>query len=266
MDITAYSPGQISFVDLASPDLDEAAAFYSKLFGWTVLEMIPGPDGYRMFAKGDKIVAGLGPVAPDQRAGWLNYIAVSNADEAVERALAAGGSVVTAVTQVGEAGRSAVLSDPGGAVIAAWEPGKRKGADIINEPGAIAWNELLTPDHATAAAFYADVFGMTTEPMGPDYTIFKSGEIYTAGMSALNPESPDAVPGWSVVFAVEDTDGAAASAAALGGEVRVRPTDSSEGRYSLLADPQGATFSIIAPTALQEQSDEEEQPVSVAGG
>jgi predicted enzyme related to lactoylglutathione lyase len=51
-----------------------------------------------------------------------------------------------------------------------------------------------------------------------------------------------------VYFAVEDTDATAARATELGGAVRVEPFDSSAGRIAVVADPQGAAFSIISPS------------------
>ena len=42
----------------------------------------------------------------------------------------------------------------------------RKGAQLINEPGAWAMSQLQTSDPERAAAFYGDLFGWTTETSG----------------------------------------------------------------------------------------------------
>ena len=47
-------------------------------------------------------------------------------------------------------GRMAVFTDPGGAVFGVWQPGSFVGAELVNEPGGIAWNELNTRDLAGA--------------------------------------------------------------------------------------------------------------------
>jgi predicted enzyme related to lactoylglutathione lyase len=53
-------------------------------------------------------------------------------------------------------------------------------------------------------------------------------------------------PHWMPYFQVEDCDAAAANAAKLGGTVCVPPTDiPSIGRFAVLQDPTGATFSVI---------------------
>jgi uncharacterized protein len=53
-----------------------------------------------------------------------------------------------------------------------------------------------------------------------------------------------AQPRWSVDFWIDDADAAAVRAAALGGSVIVPPHDTPGFRSSVIADPQGAVFSI----------------------
>jgi predicted enzyme related to lactoylglutathione lyase len=47
---------------------------------------------------------------------------------------------------------------------------------------------------------------------------------------------------WSVTFAVDDADATAKRAAELGGRVLVPPFDARFVRVTVIADPQGATF------------------------
>jgi uncharacterized protein len=56
--------------------------------------------------------------------------------------------------------------------------------------------------------------------------------------------SEDVSAHWSVDFWVDDVDAAADKAARLSGEVIVSPFDTSVGRTAVLADPQGAVFSV----------------------
>jgi predicted enzyme related to lactoylglutathione lyase len=58
----------------------------------------------------------------------------------------------------------AVVQDPTGAVLAAWEPGAHVGARRVNDLGCLTWNELQSRDPETAATFYAGLFGWETEP------------------------------------------------------------------------------------------------------
>jgi predicted enzyme related to lactoylglutathione lyase len=53
-------------------------------------------------------------------------------------------------------------------------------------------------------------------------------------------------PHWLVYFAVNDCEGTTALAQSLGGAVCLPPTDApGVGRFSVLADPQGAVFAAI---------------------
>jgi predicted enzyme related to lactoylglutathione lyase len=61
-----------------------------------------------------------------------------------------------------------------------------------------------------------------------------------------NPQVP---AHWTVLFLATDVDGIAAKAKELGGVVHMPPISMGEARMSVLADPQGAVFSIIRPPA-----------------
>jgi uncharacterized protein len=85
-EIDEFQPGLPSWADLSSPDLDESASFYGELLGWEARE--PGEEygGYRTFASGDKVVAGLAPTqSEDQPPSWNVYIAAADADETAEK-------------------------------------------------------------------------------------------------------------------------------------------------------------------------------------
>jgi predicted enzyme related to lactoylglutathione lyase len=141
-----------------------------------------------------------------------------------------------------------MVQDPTGAVVALWEPRHHVGAGLVGETGSMCWNELATTDPARAATFYTGLLGWTTErhPMtSTGYTMFADQGAPRGGMMTLVP-SWGSVPQWLVYFAVSDIGRQAALAQSLGGSVRVPPTDApGVGRFSLLADPQGAAFAAI---------------------
>ena len=56
-------------------------------------------------------------------------------------------------------GRMAVLTDPEGAVFNVWQAKDHKGAQVVNEHGALNFNGLATRDLDGAKAFYGAVFG-----------------------------------------------------------------------------------------------------------
>jgi predicted enzyme related to lactoylglutathione lyase len=58
-----------------------------------------------------------------------------------------------------DVGRMAVVVDPAGVVFGIWQARTFPGAQIVNAPGAICWNEQLSPDFEGSKAFYTAVFG-----------------------------------------------------------------------------------------------------------
>ncbi|MEH0937981.1 VOC family protein [Micromonospora psammae] len=248
-------PGTPCWTDLATPELEAAKRFYPELFGWTG-QVSPQPEagGYTIFLKDGRSVAGAGPPAtPDQVPIWSTYVATDDADLAATRVEAAGGTVLVAPFDVFDQGRMAVLADPAGAVFSVWQPMAMAGAELFNVPGAMTWNELVSPDPEGAKVFYELVFGWHPEdqPMGDiTYTGWRCGARIVAGMMPpLGDGYPADLPAyWSVYFAVADADATAARAAELGGTILVPPRDIPTGRTAALRDPHGALFSITALT------------------
>jgi len=76
------------------------------------------------------------------------------------------------------------------------------------------------------------------------------GEHPVAGMMQMTEEWGDAPPHWMTYITVADCDASAKTVEELGGQVCVPPTDIPEvGRFAVINDPTGATFSIIKLTA-----------------
>lgn len=253
--MTSYEPGVPSWVDLGTPDLDAARAFYGKLFGWSSAGLGPEAGGYDMFKRGEAHVAGVGPLQGEGvPSAWTSYIATDDVDGAVKRVEEAGGAVFVPPMDVMEAGRMAIAADPTGAVFGIWQPREFIGAELVNEAGTLCWNELMTRDVDAAKSFYAAVFGWGAHSSsaddsaaGMDYTEFQIGERSIAGMMAMPDGMPAEVPSnWLVYFAVDDCDASVAAADSAGGSVATPPMDiPSVGRFAVLNDPFGAVFAVI---------------------
>ena len=120
------------------------------------------------------------------------------------------------------------------------------------EPGGVGtfnWNELATSDAAKCKEFYTKLFGWTAidKPMGPmTYTIFQHEGRDVGGMMQMGPEWGNIPSHWMSYVHVADCDAAAKRLTELGGKVCVPPTDiPNVGRFAVVSDPSGATFSII---------------------
>jgi predicted enzyme related to lactoylglutathione lyase len=253
---TNFAPGAPNWVDLGTPDVDAAAAFYGALFGWQFQSAGPDAGGYGMFTQAGKTVGAVGPLSEEgAAASWTLYFHTADADAVAAAVRQAGGSVRAEPMDIFTEGRMAQFTDPTGAQFAVWQPGNTTGLQVVNDPGTLCWTELHTEDPAAAKAFYQSVFGWESQdmPMGEfSYTVVRpAGGDDSSGQGGFMPVSPEmAAAGartqWWPYFEVADPDATAAEAAGRGGTVITGPMDiPSVGRFAMLADPAGAPFAII---------------------
>ena len=209
-----------------------------------------------MLMKDGKQVCALYAMGPDQAVApphWQSYVAVSDLDALASAVSSHGGNLLMPAMDVMDAGRTAVIQDPSGAVLGLWQPNRHRGAQLWNEPGAICWNELLTNDPDQAERFFSELFGWTTRTsqsvMEGKYHLLLSGEEQVGGMLRIEPEWGDMPSNWTVYFGVEDCDATIAEAEKRGGRTLFPPMEIEKvGRFAYLQDPQGAVFAVIAQT------------------
>lgn len=255
---TSHPPGTFCFAELAAADRASASAFYGGLFGWEVVGVPPVPEaGYFLLKHGGKDVAGMYQLTEKLRStgarpSWTPYVSVALVDESAERVRRLGGEVSAGPFDVESVGRMAMIRDPQGATLALWQPRGKAGYSLAGEVGSVCWNELATRDVKGAAAFYGGLFGWVadTKPRGKgSITEWRLGRAVAGGMLEMTSEWWEAVPPhWMTYVAVDDCDFSAQVARELGGKVCVPPSDiPNVGRYAVLDDPGGATFSIFTP-------------------
>jgi uncharacterized protein len=246
---TSHAPGTFSSVDLATSDTDAAKAFYGELFGWQAEDMTGSGGTYTILRLDGKHVAGcFGLGDGGGPSHWNSYVTVEDADAAASTAAELGGSILMEAQDVEEIGRMALIADPSGAAVALWEPRGVIGAELVNAPGALCWNDLATTDVDGAMSFYGRLFGWTFEEV-PGHQIryrIRNGQSEN-GSLYLQPEEERATPpNWLVYFATADLDAANAKLSELGGRVIVRPLEvPAGGRVSVATDPQGAAFGLF---------------------
>ena len=246
MSTVATKVGKFVWHEQVSSDPPQAESFYTQLFGWGTEVFKPGEADYAMISAGG---ASHGAFAKAMEGAppphWLGHVRVEKLEETIEKAKEAGGTLAAGPFEMGEVGRMAIIADPQGAYLSAYEP---QGDGPVPE-GVFVWDELMTTDADAAQHFYEQVFGWTTNDMGAEYggyRIFNRGEDGIAGLMALQDTSVPAH--WQPYIGVDDPDATSAKAVELGGTVLAEAMDVPKvGRIAVLRDPQGATFGILKP-------------------
>jgi uncharacterized protein len=246
---TSHAPGTFSWTDLSTTDQGDAKRFYAELFGWDYDDQpIPEDGVYSMAQKEGRNVAAIFEAQEGMPTAWNSYVTVESADATAAKASQLGGTPMGEPMDVMEAGRMAVIQDPTGAVLSAWEPRENIGASLVNAPGAITLNQLNTSDREKAQEFYAGLFGWRFESVGggdqPYWGIYL-GDRLNGGMMPLPPDA-GAPPHWLVYFGTESVDDDAGRIGELGGQVMVPPLDVPGGRIVVAQDAQGAVFGLFA--------------------
>jgi uncharacterized protein len=247
-DVTENQPdGTPTWIDLGVPDLDRAMGFYGSLFGW---EFETAATGHytTCLLRGRRVAAIAQDPDPDANRRWWNvYLATADCDATARRVTDAGGTLVQGPMDIMDQGRVALADDPVGARFGLWQGRAHIGAQVVNEPGSLVRNDLVTPDPEPARAFYSAVFGYTLDRNEDlpdfDFTFLRRPDGHEIGGVMGLPDAPRSA--WSTTFEVADTD-AVVERASAGGGTAGAPEDFVYGRMATITDPFGAEFSVIA--------------------
>jgi uncharacterized protein len=120
--------GAWTWNNLMTRDMDQARDFYGQVFGWSATQPEDAPDYiWNWQLEGQRWPEGLGglmqmgtDMPPDAPPYWQVYFMVENADEAIEKTKAAGGSLIFGPLDIPIA-RMAVIFDPQGANVCVLE-------------------------------------------------------------------------------------------------------------------------------------------------
>ena len=214
-----------------------------------------GPGAYyTIFRLNGRDAAAGYTLRPDQVAQhvpphWMLYIMVENVDASAAKVEGLGGKVIVAPFDVFDAGRMAVIQDPTGAYFCLWQAKKDSGIGIAHVHGTLCWADLNTPDPERAKAFYSGLLGWQITPGDKDpsgYLHIKNGEHFIGGIPPAGCCPRGVPPHWLAYFQVDDVDAAANNAKEMRANLFMPPTTmEGVGRWSVIADPQGAVFAVF---------------------
>lgn len=244
--------GRFVWADLMTSDPSAAEAFYTTVAGWGTAPF-EGSKPYTMWTNKGTPLGGImetpsAAVPPH----WLAYVSTPDVDAAARQAETLGGKIAFPPQDIPEVGRFAVLTDPQGVYFAIFQPkAEVPGHDGEPAVGEFSWHELMTTDHAAAAAFYTTLFDWTLTSSfdmggGWMYQMYGRAGRDLGGMFTKGADMP-APPMWLHYIRVENIKAAAKRVAAAGGTVINGPMEVPGGDWILQGlDPQGAMFALHA--------------------
>ena len=249
-EVTKYPHGTFSWADCSSSDPDKSKQFYSAVMGWAIDDLPLGEGmAYTMLKCNDLNVAGLGPMMPGQDAMpsyWTNYVNVDDADAVVSKAKDLGATIIAEPMDIFDSGRMAIIQDPNGAMLGLWQANNHIGASLVNTPGAMCWNELMTPDPQQAQDFYGKLFGWTFTPdENSGYIEIQNNGRSNGGILKMD-DNYQMPPNWQPYFSVADLDATIDKVKANGGQIHVDKNEIPDvGHFAVIGDPTGAVCTII---------------------
>jgi predicted enzyme related to lactoylglutathione lyase len=257
---SARLPGKFVWVDLLTPDVVRAEAFYGKLFGWTFQKIGNGEGAYTLAFLGDEPMAGIVRLAakPGERkqARWIGFMSVSDVSQAERFVLSQGGKVLVSRRSFPKRGDLAVFADREGAIFGLMSSSTGDVEDFLTETGDWIWAQLLSREGEKAAVFYASIGGNRVleapKPDGSKRWFLVSQGYARASIIEIPPARTDTRPGWLGYIRVAAVGSTVALAEQLGGKVLVAPRpELFDGKVALLTDPNGAVFGVLQWDAVE---------------
>ena len=220
---------QFCRLTLRTTHVDAAHAFYGALLGPGDREIVPLPA--EAAARG----------AP---AHWLGHLGVDDVERAAETLHARGGTRLGPTRLTGDGGATAIVRDPGAAVVAL----TTRPNDIAHT--GVAWHELYTRALAPAVAAYRDLcewdFGerVAAESLAAYREFAWHAGGPRVGAFADVTRRPEVHSQWHFHFPVASLDDAVRVARDAGAVALGPYTVQGGARVAVCDDPQGAAFAL----------------------
>ena len=249
--------GRVVWHDLLTTTPEASRRFYGELFGWTferppVAVGFGRGDAYRLIRHEGRLIGGMVDARvlnqEENVSQWMTVISTDDIAAATAAVRASGGEVLTEPTALPSRGQVGVYADASGALFALLQ--SRDGDPPQSSPAinGFLWDELWTHDIPGAAAFYANVLGLTHEERDVNdgavtYKLLKRGEVPAAGI--LEHPVAEARPVWANYLRVEDPAAITARVEALGGTVAYDAQPRAiGGEVAIILGPSGAGIAL----------------------
>ena len=239
----------IPLVVISANDMAASAAFYARVFGW---------QAQSLSSELTTVIPTAGPSVtlrsntPDGFPGVVPFIRVPDVEAALQRVVAAGGSIERSSWSVPAVGTLARFKDASGTVYGltnAMAPGAvpRVPAPLGSNPkpqaGSICSLEMYTTDGAAAARFFGEQFGWGTRETMPQYMAFDPG----AGIGGVFQSHTPALPAVAYVYVTNPGEKIEEIEAAGGKRLGDPMAIPGLATFGYFADPSGTSMGLIGP-------------------
>jgi len=215
---------------LRTTDVAGARAFYASVLGsGAAVDAVPLPP--EVAARG----------APPH---WLGHLGVGDVERTADAFVARGALRLGPTRPAPGGGQTAILRDPGGAVVAL--------TTSTDARTNAVWYVLHTSDLARASASYVEICGwQLTEridlgPLGEYQQFAWTPGGPNAGAITDITKRPGVHPHWLIHFPVPAIAAAIAAVSASGGELITQLATPDGAQIAVCHDPQGAIFALRA--------------------
>jgi len=241
--------GKLVWVDLVTTDPQQAVKFYSTVFDWQPHYFTD--ENYIELSHNGRVMSSVvrydGDEPMDGEARWLLSISVTDVDAATQNAVAGGGAILEAVTDLPDRGRYSVISDSQGALLMLLRATGGDPADDTQFLDEWAWAELWTDDTAAAVEFYHALAGYDATRI-PDSN---GGERIVLGTDGKARATivplpwADVDPNWIPYIPVANASATLQRIVDAGGAVLEKAGGDDESvTVAIVMDPTGGVFAI----------------------
>jgi uncharacterized protein len=255
--VPEYHSGKFIWGDLLTDNPSIAVKFYTDLFAWTAQTVerttSSGSKPYIVLCNKGRPIAGIAlrpkKMTDEAHGRWVGYVSVPDVSQALAKAVASGGRVVSKVKNLPDRGTQAVFADAEGAILGLMHSTSGDPGEYLPDPGDWTWAELFAREPAAMGGLYQKVAGYEfmpdTRTPRPDDFILASGGFSRASIIPL-PDRPKAHPVWLLFVRVANVRETVAKAVALGGRVAVAPSDTPDQYWrAVIVDPSGVHLGIV---------------------
>jgi uncharacterized protein len=236
----------ITWFEIVGPEPEQAATFYSELFGWHT-QSVPESDYILIDAhSASGINGGFALTSEDRPGGTVFYAQGPDIQALLDKAGSLGARTVQPVHEVTDMATVALFTDPWGNLV-----GLLKGEE--SELGAVSggsnppvdWFELSCDEPQKAWEFYGELFGWQITSGEGEGFVHGGVDTGSGGAAGGIGTSPDGQPHVDMYALVDDLPKYLERSESLGGGTIMPPTDVGGGTsIALIVDPQGSTFGL----------------------